>query len=693
MGEQVTITVKPEEGKEVTDVTVTDKDGKEIEVTDNGDGTYTYEQPAGDVKVEVELKDSEYDVELPAPEGGQVESDKDNPTMGEQVTITVKPDEGKEVTDVTVTDKDGKEIEVTNNGDGTYTYEQPAGDVKVEVEFRWKSYKVIFTDWNGETLSEQTVEHGKAASSPADPARTGYTFTGWDQAFASVTEPMTLKAQYRINQYTIDFNTADGSAVESITQDYGTAVTKPADPTKTGYDFGGWYADAQHTTSYVFGTMPAESITVYAKWTPADGTAYTVRHYLQNTACNGYELYEGEVLRGVTGEQTAAAAKTYPGFTPKTFAQTAILPDGSAVVEIFYDRNTYRVTLVTNNGILLEETVAEYIYGIGAKLPTRIAKGGFFFTGWYDNEACFGRPVTEITATDIGDKVFYAGWFFNYIPQITIPTAFTPAVQNGGNGSVTHSPAAAKAGETVTVTVTPDAGYGVKSITASDSMGRAVALTDNGNGTYRFTQPAAQVTLKVVFDQAELVCLRDASCPMYGFTDLDRKEWYHDAIHFCIENGLMEGMGNNIFAPDGTLTRAMIVTVLWRLEGQPVVNYAMSYTDVPQDRWYSEAVRWASAVKIVEGHGNGTYAPEDPVTREQLSAILHRYAAYKGVKDGELSAMPPYRCSEWAVGDVKWADSNGLYDGIGNDMKDMTSAAPRSEIAWMLYRYCVINGK
>jgi len=185
------------------------------------------------------------------------------------------------------------------------------------------------------------------------------------------------------------------------------------------------------------------------------------------------------------------------------------------------------------------------------------------------------------------------------------------------------------------------------------------------------------------------ICKRDSTCPMYTFTDLDRNAWYHDGIHYCIENDLMNGMSSNTFAPDVPLTRAMLVTVLWRLENAPVVNYLITFTDVELEQWYTEAVRWAAAEGIVNGYGNGTFGPMNDVTREQVMAILHRYAVYKKLDSGMTFPMiPQHNYSLWAENDIIWADMIGLTDGIGKNLFDMTASADRAEIAAYLIRFC-----
>jgi hypothetical protein len=136
-----------------------------------------------------------------------------------------------------------------------------------------------------------------------------------------------------------------------------------------------------------------------------------------------------------------------------------------------------------------------------------------------------------------------------------------------------------------------------------------------------------------------------------------------------------------------TLTRAQMVTMLWRLAGEPSSRVA-SFTDVPDGQWYSNAVAWAASKKIVEGYGDGKFYPDNALTREQAVAILHRYAG--GGEVGVNTAM--YLSSDWARGSVSWAAEKGLLGDIGTDMMDMTRAASRAEVAAILTRFCLKIG-
>ena len=160
-------------------------------------------------------------------------------------------------------------------------------------------------------------------------------------------------------------------------------------------------------------------------------------------------------------------------------------------------------------------------------------------------------------------------------------------------------------GDIITITIAPDAGYELAKLTVTDSLGNAVSVTKVNDSKYTFKMPGYEVEIDAEFTKTDTTCPGDSSCPMYPYTDLDTGLWYHDGLHYCIEHGLMQGVGNNKFDPNGTTTRAMIVTILWRLEGSPVVSDAMNFEDVAADQWYTEAIRWVASENIVEGYGDG----------------------------------------------------------------------------------------
>ena len=182
------------------------------------------------------------------------------------------------------------------------------------------------------------------------------------------------------------------------------------------------------------------------------------------------------------------------------------------------------------------------------------------------------------------------------------------------------------------------------------------------------------------------------------FTDVPEGAWYEDAAAYVYKHGLMAGTSATTFAPDVTTSRAMIATILWRMAGSPVVNYAMNYTDVAQGQWCSEAIRWATSEGVVTGYGNGLFGTNDPITREQLATMLWRYAQTEGydVSIGEDTNILSYTdvadLSEYAIPAMQWAVGAGIINGTG-DGSTLTpqGQATRAQAATVLMRFCELQ--
>ena len=179
------------------------------------------------------------------------------------------------------------------------------------------------------------------------------------------------------------------------------------------------------------------------------------------------------------------------------------------------------------------------------------------------------------------------------------------------------------------------------------------------------------------------------------FTDVPEGAWYEDAAAYVYKHGLMAGTSATTFAPDVTTSRAMIATILWRMAGSPVVNYAMNYTDVAQGQWCSEAIRWAASEGIVGGYGNGLFGTNDPITREQFAAMLYRFAQEQGydVSIGENTNILSYTdvadLSEYAISAMQWAVGAGIINGTGDGSTlSPQGQATRAQAAVMLMRFC-----
>ena len=398
---------------------------------------------------------------------------------------------------------------------------------------------VTYEDGSGE-YAKQIVQAGEKAVKPDDPKVNGLTFGGWytdedctdgnEYNFtAPVTKGMTLTAKWTANSYTIAFDTNGGSAVAPITQDYGTAIAAPANPTREGYTFAGWNPE-------IPATMPAENLTITAQW-----------------------RYNG----GSSG-----GSSSYP---------------------------------------------------------------------------------------------------------ITIPGKTE-------NGSVTVSPKSASAGSTVTITVKPDSGYVLETISVTDKNGNDLKLTDKGGGKYTFTMPASKVEVKATFMEDNSV--------LNFFYDVPNDAYYFEAVKWAVENGVTGGVGSSLFAPNRPCTRAQIVTFLWRAAGSPVVNYLLPFTDVDEGAYYAEAVRWAASCGIVTGLTETTFGTNGVCTRAQAAAMIYRCAQAqgKGFTGAWMFHLPFTDVPEWAYESVAWCYMNGVTTGVSETSFAPGNDCTRAQIVTFLWR-------
>ena len=236
---------------------------------------------------------------------------------------------------------------------------------------------------------------------------------------------------------------------------------------------------------------------------------------------------------------------------------------------------------------------------------------------------------------------------------------------------------------------TKGADYDVYYVADDGALTKLNASYDTANLCFVVTHFSDYV---IVYEGAG-ICPKDAACPIEKFTDTANDAWWHDGIHYCLDNGLMVGVSATKFDPTGNITRGMIVTILWRLESEPYVNYAMSFKDVPVEQWYTEAVRWAASEKIVSGYDTEHFGPNDPITREQLATILYNYTKSKGQGfTGDwmflLDFVDRADISEWADEAVHWCSAKGIVNGKAGKVFDPQGTATRAEAAAVIQRLC-----
>ncbi len=260
----------------------------------------------------------------------------------------------------------------------------------------------------------------------------------------------------------------------------------------------------------------------------------------------------------------------------------------------------------------------------------------------------------------------------------------TSAVNNGG---VNASPSSAEKGAAITITLSPDKGYKLDKLTVTDGSGKTVSTVKKSDTVYTFTMPASAVKVGVSYVKAT------ETPSETKFNDVSANDWFASAVDYVTGKGMMNGTADNTFSPKANTTRGMVVTVLYRLENQPSTS-AASFTDVASGAYYANAVAWANANGIVSGYGSGKFGPNDKVTREQLAAILYRYAQYKkyDVSVGEdtniLSYDDAQSISSYAIPAIQWACGAGVVTGKSGSKLDPKGNATRAEVAAMLMRFC-----
>lgn len=490
---------------------------------------------------------------------------------------------------------------VDGNGNSTARYDKTENCTLYAIWSDAPLCTVTFNP-NGGTLTgaaTSSEQQNAPIAQPADPTREGHNFTGWykDPACTQrwdfddwVTGDMTLYAGWRILNYTIFFDSAGGSNIGHITQNYGTAITAPADPTKTGYTFIGWSPELP-------ATMPAHNMTVTAQW--------RINSYTVSLDPNG-----GRV-------------------SPDALSVTYLTPYGS--------------------------------------LPTPV-RSDYRFDGWY-----------------LGDE------------KIEAQTVMSQASPHTLTARWTFQPSAIVGPSRDTLTLETNGGSPIAPIHAARGTTLDLSALQPEKSGFRFTGWYLDKALTL-----PVTCLRlDGDQTVYAgwvslelpFRDVRPEDWFYADVRYVYESGLMNGTAEGLFSPDLFTSRAMIVTVLWRLSGSPVVNYYMPFADVDQAAWYAEAVRWAASCGIVTGYDNGNFGPNDPVTREQLAAILYRCAAYRqedtsiGADTNILSFTDAASVSEYAVPALQWACGAGILQGADGALLP-THPATRAQTAAILHRFC-----
>lgn len=408
----------------------------------------------------------------------------------------------------------------------------------------------------------------------------------------------------------------------------------------------------------------------------ADGAKLSIKHI----KASGDEYYTGIVSTEGSGENL----KTYVTFTTNGFSPFVIYAASANVASIgnnVYPSFQAAVDAAQSNDeitLLKGDAVSATMTGSSKTIKVKRADtvSGNVKVTVNGESKTLDNDTDEVTFTYTRPS---SGGPGSSGGSISTPTTYAVNVNAATNGAVAADKKTASKGTTVTVTASPSKGYVVDAVKVVDKDGKDVAVTGK-DGKYVFTMPASAVTVTGSFKA-------ETPAPVaLPFTDVKSGNWFYDAVKYAYAQGLMTGTSATTFAPNGTMNRAMIVTVLYRLEKSPAVTGASKFTDVPAGQWYSDAVAWAAANKIVNGYDETTFGPMNAVTREQMAAILFRYEQVKGLEnvtlEENLNRFPDQnKISAYAIPALQWAVGQKIINGNADGTLDPTGTATRAQVA------------
>lgn len=365
---------------------------------------------------------------------------------------------------------------------------------------------------------------------------------------------------------------------------------------------------------------------------------------------------------------------------------TCVTEDGelSSVCLVRVD-SSHIITLDPVGGVLTPQYLVTDIRGCLSTIPDP-TRTGYAFLGWFTSPTGGTQVTTDTTFTQ--DTTIYAHWQENSSsggsgnrPTISY---FSVNIEKAEHGSVTAKPATASPGDIVNLVVEPDEGFKLAEVVVVDEAGKEVALT-GFDAQYSFRMPNGGVTVWASF------CTTEFDEKLFPFVDVASDAWYADSVLYAYENGLMTGTSETTFSPNEVTTRGQLVTILYRMEGEPPVSNISRFDDVPSGQWYTNAVTWAADNGIVSGYGNRKYGPHDGITREQMVTILHRYADSKNVDTSKTVSLEKYsdqnQISSYAVTSMRWAVGEGLITGTSQTTLSPTGTSTRAQVAAILQRY------
>lgn len=649
-GDQVTLNVVPEPGYAVKGLTFYKDDGTVADIKLDGSNTFT--MPEYNVSISASFERvtvmDYYSVECDVIGGhGTVYADNSKYIQGQTVNLTITNDPGYMLNQLYYVEKGGffDPQPITNA-----SFEMPAYDVIVYAIFD----KVADTY----TIGTNVTGKGTVNVSPASTAAAG----DWVTVTATPFEGYKLA----LLNYSFDGHTWTPVKIES-----GVAFPMPAHNITVNAVF------VPVSGEYAINVTTDGGCTVSQPVSAAYGEYVTI-DIVMNSGYHLYNVYIDKEL--VTDDVYWYNGQWHYSFympnhdvdiyvttTTKYFVNPVYNIDGGAVEVWVKDAGGWDSTIFADKGDWVCFKASPYSgYELGSVSVTGRWSNYSYDVHYNNYDGCyyFKMPGESVDLS----VSFVDGQHRVYVKDVS-------------NGSLTANVNWAAEGDKVYVTAKPSKGYELTWLSVKAADGTVLKIYEAlGENTYYFYMPDQYVTVSGIFS------VISSGLP---FVDVNSGAWYYDAVSFVYNKGIMNGVTSTTFEPNSTITRGMVVTMLWRMAGEPYVSGG-SFSDVASGRYYSTAVAWAAKNGIVDGYSSTVFGVNDPVTREQFATILYRYAKYMGYSTTGSSLTGYYDAnsvSSWARDAMGWAVRNGIITGSGNSRLNPTGTASRAEVAQMFMSF------
>ncbi len=582
------------------------------------------------------------------------------------------------------------------------------GDHTLYAKWRINTFNVTLNLNYGSNPSVKTVDYGTELSKVlTEPERTGYAFEGWftDQKCENpvapdtkVTSDVTLYAKWieakRVN-LVVNGGTLPSGTPAYINVYEGGQYNLPT-PTWTGCTFQGWYTQENGGTKVSYGDkVPAvDSIpsTLYAQWIPMDVTVTFDPNGSPNHQASTRTYKVGSKYGIGLGALNWSGYKfmgwyTQPTGGEKIEATTVVTVKSSNDLTItLYAHWGYEVSFDPTDGSgSMDPQVAEMNQPYTLPVCTFEPPAGMRFGGW-----AAGTPEASTTYPGgsqytVNRRVtFYATW-------TTAPIVITATCTSGGRLTTEDgktNEVTVERGTDITFVAQANDGYELKELLVD-------GVNYNYTDVHTFRDVMEDHTIHAVFQRigapSYSTCDHGTSCPLNSYSDLNTSEWYHDAIHYCVDNVVMGGTGSSKFYPRRNTTRAELAVSLYNHQGRPPVAGSgllpNTYSDVKAGEWHYQAIEWATKEGILAGYGNGKFRPNQSVTREQLVAIIWRHAGSPKPRSTTLRFYDAGSVSGYAWEAMCWATEQGILQGRSSGYLVPKGTATRAEVAQMLKNY------